>query len=146
MKKHEVNYPTHDLELVAVVFALKIWRHYLYDVSYYHFHIQYHEGKANVVADALSRKSSHNVNALIVANELCEDMRRLNLEVINQGELEGLLSALTIQPSIFEEIKEKQLEDESFQKIKDRVTSGAETELKIHEDRSLRYKERWCIP
>ncbi|CAH9147980.1 unnamed protein product [Cuscuta epithymum] len=30
LKKHEVNYPTHDLELGAVVFALKIWRHYLY--------------------------------------------------------------------------------------------------------------------
>ena len=30
MKKHEKNYPTHDLELAAIVFALKIWRHYLY--------------------------------------------------------------------------------------------------------------------
>ncbi|OMO99999.1 Integrase, catalytic core [Corchorus capsularis] len=30
LKKHEENYPTHDLELAAVVFALKIWRHYLY--------------------------------------------------------------------------------------------------------------------
>ncbi|KAA0064204.1 ty3-gypsy retrotransposon protein [Cucumis melo var. makuwa] len=42
-KSHEQNYPTYDLKLVAVAFALKIWRHYLY-------------GKANVVADALSRK------------------------------------------------------------------------------------------
>ena len=30
LKLHEVNYPTHDLELAAVVFALKLWRHYLY--------------------------------------------------------------------------------------------------------------------
>ena len=30
LKEHEKNYPTHDLELAAVVFALKIWRHYLY--------------------------------------------------------------------------------------------------------------------
>ena len=30
LKPHEKNYPTHDLELPAVVFALKIWRHYLY--------------------------------------------------------------------------------------------------------------------
>ena len=29
LKKHETNYPTHDLELATVVFALKIWRHYL---------------------------------------------------------------------------------------------------------------------
>jgi hypothetical protein len=30
LKTYEQNYPTHDLELVAIVFALKIWRHYLY--------------------------------------------------------------------------------------------------------------------
>ena len=29
-KYHEQNYPTHDMELAAIVFALKIWRHYLY--------------------------------------------------------------------------------------------------------------------
>ncbi|GJS79048.1 putative reverse transcriptase domain-containing protein [Tanacetum coccineum] len=45
LKIHEKNYTTHDLELGAVVFALKIWRHYLYGTK-----------KANVVADALSRK------------------------------------------------------------------------------------------
>ena len=33
LKPHELNYPTHDLELAAVVFALKIWRHYLYGVT-----------------------------------------------------------------------------------------------------------------
>ncbi|WMV25651.1 hypothetical protein MTR67_019036 [Solanum verrucosum] len=42
---HEKNYPTHDLELVAVVFALKIWRHYLYgvhvDVFTDHKNLQY---------------------------------------------------------------------------------------------------------
>ncbi|GJT92119.1 putative reverse transcriptase domain-containing protein [Tanacetum coccineum] len=43
LKVHEKNYTTHDLELGVAVFALKMWRHYLY-------------GKANVVADALSRK------------------------------------------------------------------------------------------
>ena len=32
LKKHEKNYPTHDLELAAVVFALKIWKHYSYGV------------------------------------------------------------------------------------------------------------------
>ena len=88
LKSHEQNYPTHDLELVAVVFALKIWRHYLYgekciiykdhkSLKYlltrkelnlrqrrwlelfkdYDCIIDYHPGKANVVADALSRKA-----------------------------------------------------------------------------------------
>ena len=33
LKVHEINYPTHDLELAAVVFALNIWSHYLYDIQ-----------------------------------------------------------------------------------------------------------------
>ncbi|GJZ43787.1 putative reverse transcriptase domain-containing protein [Tanacetum coccineum] len=60
LKIHEKNYTTHDLELGAVVFALKIWRHYLYGTkslfSDYNCEIRNHPGNANVVADALSRK------------------------------------------------------------------------------------------
>ncbi|GJR96448.1 putative reverse transcriptase domain-containing protein [Tanacetum coccineum] len=68
LKIHEKNYTTHDLELGAVVFALKIWRHYLQKelnmrqhrwiqlFSNYDCEICYHPSKANVVADALSRK------------------------------------------------------------------------------------------
>nr|GEX07050.1 putative reverse transcriptase domain-containing protein [Tanacetum cinerariifolium] len=52
LKIHEKNYTTHDLELGLVVFALNIWRHYLD----YNCEIRYHPGKANVAADALSRK------------------------------------------------------------------------------------------
>nr|GEW40174.1 reverse transcriptase domain-containing protein [Tanacetum cinerariifolium] len=56
LKPHKENYTTHDLELGAVVFALKIWRHYLYGLKYYDCEIRYHPGKANVIVDALSRK------------------------------------------------------------------------------------------
>nr|GEY66270.1 hypothetical protein [Tanacetum cinerariifolium] len=57
LRTHEENYMTHDLELGAVVFALRQWRHYLYELlSDYDCEIHYHPGKANVVADALSRK------------------------------------------------------------------------------------------
>ncbi|KAI3756963.1 hypothetical protein L6452_04495 [Arctium lappa] len=96
LKEHERNYPTHDLELAAVVFALKIWRHYLYGVkcqiytyhkshqhlfnqkdlnmrqrrwmellSDYECEILYHPGKANVVADALSRKEHSSVSKVV---------------------------------------------------------------------------------
>jgi hypothetical protein len=45
LRKHEENYPTHDLKLAAVVFALKIWRHYLYgescDIFTYHQSLKY---------------------------------------------------------------------------------------------------------
>jgi hypothetical protein len=88
LKKHEENYPMHDLELVAVVHVLKIWRHYLIGnkgeiftdhkslkyiftqpnlnlrqrrwlelIKDYNLSVQYHPGKVNVVADALSQKS-----------------------------------------------------------------------------------------
>ena len=38
LKNYEKNYPTHDLELAAVVFTLKIWRHYLYGGKMRDFH------------------------------------------------------------------------------------------------------------
>ncbi|GKE35597.1 putative reverse transcriptase domain-containing protein, partial [Tanacetum coccineum] len=62
LKIHEKNYTTHDLEMGAVVFDLKIWRHYLFGTksiemfSDYDCEIRYHHGKANVVVDALSIK------------------------------------------------------------------------------------------
>ncbi|XP_076942160.1 uncharacterized protein LOC143611950 [Bidens hawaiensis] len=54
LKTHQKNYTTHDLELGAIIFALKLWRHYLYGVKFTVFND--HKSKANVVADALSRK------------------------------------------------------------------------------------------
>ena len=88
---HERNYPTYDLELAVVVFALKIWRHYLYGVTCevytdhkslkyfftqkelrwlelikdYDLQTLYHPGKANTVTDALSRKSIANLSCLL---------------------------------------------------------------------------------
>ncbi|GJV60486.1 putative reverse transcriptase domain-containing protein [Tanacetum coccineum] len=53
LRTHEENYTTHDLELGAVAFALRLWIEHLSD---YDCEICYHPGKAKVVADALSRK------------------------------------------------------------------------------------------
>ncbi|GJR80979.1 putative reverse transcriptase domain-containing protein [Tanacetum coccineum] len=70
LKVHEKNYTTHDLELGAVMFALKMWRHYLYELlSDYDCEIRCHPGKANVVADAMSRKERNKllrVRALVI--------------------------------------------------------------------------------
>jgi hypothetical protein len=114
LRKHKVNYPTHDLELAAVVHVLKIWRHYLMGkmcelymehkslknistqsnlnlrqrrwlelIKDYDHGINYHPEKANVVADALSRRS--HVSQLVVDSmpfELCEEFHKLNLRIV----------------------------------------------------------------
>ena len=111
LKKHEEHYPTHDLELAAVVHALKIWRHYLLGnichiytdhkslkyiftqselnmrqrrwlelIKDYDLEVHYHPGKANVVADALSRKSHcHCLTVKPMQRTLCQEMEHLNL-------------------------------------------------------------------
>ncbi|XP_057548972.1 uncharacterized protein LOC130827312 [Amaranthus tricolor] len=68
---------------------------------------EYCEGKANKVADALSRKSSHTMNALILADELCEEIHRMNLELVEYGYVGTQLNGMTIESDIFEEISYK---------------------------------------
>ncbi|GJT82070.1 putative nucleotidyltransferase, ribonuclease H [Tanacetum coccineum] len=148
LKIHEKNYTTHDLELGAVVFALKIWRHYLYGtkctvftdhkslqhildqkelnmrqrrwlelLSDYDCDIRYHPGKANVVADALSRKEREpplRVRALVMTISLDLPKQILNaqtearkLENIKKEDVGGML----IENAKFPEaIREQKLE------------------------------------
>ncbi|KAJ9557756.1 hypothetical protein OSB04_012370 [Centaurea solstitialis] len=118
LKKYEKNYPTHDLELAAVVFALKLWRHYLYGtkcqlftdhkslkyifdqttlnmrqqramelIKDYDCEILYHPGKANVVADALSRKAHvasicYTITHVTMKSTLIDDLHRWQIEAL----------------------------------------------------------------
>jgi hypothetical protein len=111
LRKHEEKYPTHDLELVAIVHALKIWRHYIIGkrcevysddkslkyiftqpdlnlrqrrwlelIKDYDLGINYHPSKANVVADALSRRSHVNILAIReLLPDFCQEFEKLNL-------------------------------------------------------------------
>ena len=136
LKDYEKNYPVHDLELAAVVFALKIWRHYLYGertqiytdhkslkyfftqkelnmrqrrwlelVKDYDIDIQYHPGKANVVADALSRKAAHSSALITKEPRVQVDFERAGIVVALEG-IKAQLARLTVQPTLRQRVIE----------------------------------------
>ncbi|XP_073033875.1 uncharacterized protein [Primulina eburnea] len=109
LKDYEKNYPTHDLELAAVVFALKIWRHYLYG----------EKCKANVVADALSRKSVSSLSSLI-QKPLLLDLHRSEIAMVEQGTI-ARLSALVIRPTLTDKIRREQTNDNQLMKLRSKA-------------------------
>jgi hypothetical protein len=124
LKRHEEHYPTHDLELAVMVHALKIWHHYLFGqkslkyiftqsqldmcqrrwlelIKDYDFEVHYHPGKAIVVAYALNRKSYCNyLIARPFDSTLCQEMEKLNLEIVSQGTFANVTVESTIQSQI----------------------------------------------
>ncbi|KAL9250173.1 Retrovirus-related Pol polyprotein from transposon 17.6-like protein [Drosera capensis] len=175
LKSYEVNYPTHDLELAPVVFSLKIWRHSLYGISCriytdhkslkyiftqkelnmrqrrwlellkdYDLDIQYHPGKANVVADALSRKSRRtegSLNKLMISQDkLFEDFYRMNITVFSKSHT-SILGYMQVQSTL-----QAQKSDGQIQQTKQGVQDGKAPGFIVHEDGSLRFHGRWCVP
>ncbi|XP_052732384.1 uncharacterized protein LOC128196192 [Vigna angularis] len=139
LRIHERNYPTHDLELAAVVFALKIWRHFLYGSAFQVFR------KANVVADALSRKVVHMSSMMVRELSLVESFRDLRL----QFELEPSsikCCNLRISSNVFDRIRMKQREDEELVKILSALGTNRAKWFNTGTDGMLRYQGRTCVP
>jgi hypothetical protein len=177
LKQYEKNYPTHDLELAAVVFALKIWRHYLYGerceiytdhkslkylftqkelnlrqrrwlelVKDYDCMINYHPGKANVVADALSRKSMSTLAHLITTQvHILQDLESMDIEV-RMGTSDALLAQLNLRPTLLERIIGAQGKDHKLVKINEAVKKGERSKFSIRSDGTLLYDHRVCVP
>jgi len=174
LRRHEENYPTHDLELAAIVHALKIWRHYLLGktcniytnhkslkyiftqaelnmrqrrwlelIKDYKLEVHYHPGKANVVADALSRKAQcHCLRAHLGVNTLCEDFRKLNLSMVEHGSL----ASLVVTSDLIKEIKEAQAKDPGMIKIRARMSEDKMKCFKLDDEGILWFGKRLVVP
>jgi hypothetical protein len=172
-RKHELNYPTQDLELAVVVYALKIWRHYIMGticqvytnhkslkyiftqkdlnlrqrrwlelIKDYDLEIHYHPGKANLVADALSRKK-HVYAAFVtqLSDELAEDFERLNLGIV--AHTEGI--TIEVELTLEHEIRKGQNRDVKIQEIKDLITEGRGPDFTEDEQGTIWFKNRICV-
>ena len=162
LRPYELSYPVHDLELAAVVFALKIWRHYLYGETFqiftdhkslryllsqkelnmrqrrwlellkdYDCTIEYHPGKANVVADALSRKSRSSVaNLRVFPLPYLIQLRAMNVK-LNLQENGILVATLQVRPILRDRIKAVQSKDPRLQEKIEKARQGESKEFNI---------------
>ena len=174
LRPHEVNYPTHDLELCAVVFALKIWRHYLFGAQFevfsdhkslkylmdqkelngrqrrwmellsdYKFEIKYHPGKANVVADALSRKSAHVFAMSLEEQAWLETLRDMR---VVPGVEQAILRAVVVDFDLYTDLRVSQENDDKLSKIRKELEDGSVLDFEIDGHGILRFKHRICVP
>nr|GEZ99750.1 hypothetical protein [Tanacetum cinerariifolium]GEZ99784.1 hypothetical protein [Tanacetum cinerariifolium] len=143
LKPYEANYPTHDLELAAVELNMRqrCWLELLND---YDTNIQYHPGKANVVADTLSRKTRMLAN-LQIKPEIIRDLERMDIELCICG-TKGYWASLKIEPNLILRIKEAQKEDVELWVVLQKSEEGEQTKFQVDNDGVMWFGDRLCVP
>jgi hypothetical protein len=120
----------------------------------YELEILYHPGKANVVADVLSRKSSVNLATLITEqHQLIEDMRCLDLIMTVEDASStststdvAMAASLTVQPTLWDEIRLAQPSDLLLATYIASVPQGTAPCFHLTDDEALLFDNRLCIP
>ncbi|WVZ76436.1 hypothetical protein U9M48_024412 [Paspalum notatum var. saurae] len=138
LRAHEENYPTHDLEFAAVVH-----RRWLELIKDYELEIHYHPGKANVVADALSRKSYCNLlTGEELPIELCAEMEQLRLDFVTTKQLNELRVRCTLE----DHIRQAQKDCPSIAELKVGMLKGLLPDFRTDDRGTIWLKERLCVP
>ena len=103
-------------------------------------------GKANMVADALSRRLYLTVNYLLaLVDELCEEFWKLELNIITP-KVKPMLCALKAQPTLIEEIQVAQAMEPQAERIREEILVVNAPGFVIHEDGTIRFRNKVCIP
>jgi hypothetical protein len=107
----------------------------------YDLEVHYHLGKANVVLDALSRKSYANeVQMMPMSSELCVECRHLNLGFTTNA------VELVLEPTLEQEIRKGQMKDEKLREIAENIPKGKSPGFYTDEDGTLWFGKRLCVP
>ncbi|KAA0054669.1 pol protein [Cucumis melo var. makuwa] len=145
LKSHEQNYPTHDLELAAMKELNMRQRRCLELVKDYDCEILYHPGKANVVADDLSRKVSHSVAFITRHAPLHRDLERVEI-VVSVEAVTMQLAQLMVQPTLRQKIIDAQSNDPYLVEKRGLAEVGQAVEFSISSDGGLLFERRLCVP
>ncbi|KAL4022891.1 hypothetical protein IC575_016637 [Cucumis melo] len=144
LKSHEQNYPTHGLELAAVVFALKIWRHYLYgekiQIFTYHKSLKYFFTQKELNM----RKVTHSAELITKQAPLLRDLERAEIAV-SVGEVTSQLAQFTVQPTLRQRIIVAQLNDPYLVEKRLLVEVGQSEDFSISSDDELTFDGRLCV-